>query len=113
MILGRSTVQWTALITAGGALAQVVIVNAVPNIDATLVATIIGALVTFLGVFIAFLANTQTTPISDPILAAGTTVSVKDTADKVVIAPTPPGPTGIDTTAGPTYTTPDDDGVVG
>lgn len=96
MILGRSTPQWVGLITAAGALAQVIIVQVVPNVDATLVATIIGSVVAFLGVFIAFLANTQTTPIKDPILAAGTTVTVKDTSDTVVIAPTPPGPTGVE-----------------
>jgi len=96
LVLGRSTVQWTSLITAAGGLAQLLIVQLVPNLDPILVATLIGALITFLGVFVAFLANTQTTPIHDPILAAGTTVSVKDSEDKVVIASTPPGPTGVE-----------------
>lgn len=96
MILGRSTVQWTALITAAGALAQVAIVNVVPDVDATLVATLIGSAIAFLTVFIAFLANTQTTPIQDPILPAGTTVSVQNTEDKVLIEATPPGPVGVE-----------------
>lgn len=96
MILGRSTVQWTALITAAGALAQVVIVNLVPDVDSTLVATLIGSAIAFLTVFIAFLANTATTPVDDPILKSGTVVRVKDSADTVVVQPTPPGPTGVD-----------------
>lgn len=96
MILGRSTVQWTALITAAGGLVQLLIVTLLPDVDATMVATLIGAVITFLGVFIAFLANTATTPISDPILKAGTSVRVQDTDDHVVIQPTPPGPTGHD-----------------
>lgn len=96
MILGRSTVQWTALITSAGALAQVLIVQLVPDVDSTLVATLIGSVAAFLGVFIAFLANTRTTPISDPILEAGTTVRVLNSEDSVVIQPSPPGPTGIE-----------------
>lgn len=95
MILGRSTVQWTALITAAGGLIQLLAVT-VAHLDATLVATITGAAITFLGVFIAFLANTQTTPIKDPILPSGTTVSVQGTEDKVLIQPTPPGPQGVE-----------------
>lgn len=95
MLLGRSTVQWTALIVAGAGLAQVLTVT-LTTLDPTVVATILGAATAFLSVFIAFLANTQTTPIHDPILAAGTTVSVKDSEDKVVIATSPPGPTGVE-----------------
>ena len=101
MILGRSTVQWTALITALGGLAQLLAVQFVPGVDPTAVATVIGAVVTFLGVFIAFLANTQTTPISDPVLQAGTSVRVQGTTDTVTIQPTPPGPTGGDQNAQP------------
>jgi hypothetical protein len=71
MILGRSTVQWTALIVAAGGLVQLLAVT-VAHLDAILVSTIVGAVSTFLGVFIAFLANTQTTPIKDPVLPAGT-----------------------------------------
>lgn len=93
MILGRSTVQWVSLITAAGGLAQILLVTAL-NMDAVLVATIIGAVTAFLGTFVAFLANTQTTPISDPVLKSGTSVTVEGTQDKVLIAPTPPGPTG-------------------
>lgn len=95
MILGRSTVQWTALFTALGGLAQLLIVQFL-EVDPTTVATIIGAVVAFLGTFIAFLANTETTPVRDPILPTGTIVRVKDTADTVTIAPTPPGPSGND-----------------
>jgi hypothetical protein len=114
--LGRSTVQWTALISAGGGLAQVLIVTIVPDVDAVLVATLIGSTVAFLGVVIAFLANTQTTPTSDPRLEVGSEVAVLShgqlTGDKVVVAPTPPGPVGIDATGetrtagSPTFTGP-------
>ena len=60
-----------------------------------------------------FVTQRQVTPTSNPTLPTGSIVNVQGTEDKVEIAPTPPGPTGIDTAAGPTYTTPDDDGVVG
>ena len=95
MILGRSTVQWTALITASAGLTQVLAVT-LTELDPTVVATILGAGTAFLSVFIAFLANTQTTPISDPILKEGTVVSVQDSEDKVVIEKSPPGPTGVE-----------------
>ena len=101
MILGRSTVQWTALITALGGLVQLLVVQFVAGADPTVIATIIGAVVAFLGTFIAFLANTATTPTSDPRLQVDTEVSVIDrdgnlTSDKVVIKPSPPGPVGYD-----------------
>lgn len=99
MILGRSTVQWVSLITATAGLIQVV-GPALFGLDAGLLGVVLGALVAFLGVFVAFLANTATTPIADPRLSSGTIVTVlndagKVTEDKVVIAPTPPGPQGI------------------
>jgi hypothetical protein len=90
MILGRSTVQWTSLITAAGGLAQVLIVLLVTGIDPVLVATIIGSVIAFLGVFVAFLANTQTTPIHDPVLPGGTTGKVQDSEETFTV---PPGPT--------------------
>jgi hypothetical protein len=96
MILGRSTPQWLGLITSAGSLAQLLIVQLVPDLDPVIVATIIGAVGTFLGAFIAFLANTATTPVSDPILPAGTSVKVEGTQDTVVVQPTPPGPAGVE-----------------
>lgn len=96
MILGRSTPQWVGLITSAGGFLQVVLVHLVPGLDPVVLATVIGASVVFLGGFIAFLANTATTPISDPILAAGTSVQVKDSEDRVIIAKTPPGPSGVE-----------------
>lgn len=36
------------------------------------------------------------TSTAAPTLATGTTVSVKDSEDKVLIQPTPPGPTGVE-----------------
>ena len=102
MILGRSTVQWTALITAAGGLVQI-LATLLTTLDPAVLAVVIGAIITFLGVFIAFLANTATTPIDDPRLKAGVVVSVLDTlgkltGDKVRIEETPPGPAGIDAT---------------
>lgn len=94
MILGRSTPQWLGLITAAGSLAQVLTVQFVPGADPVVVATVVGAVGLFLGAFIAFLANTATTPIGDPILPADTVVRVQGTKDTVTIQPTPPGPTG-------------------
>ena len=100
MILGRSTVQWTALISAAAGLAQVLAVT-LTTLDPAVVATILGAATLFLGSFIAFLANTATTPIDDARLKAGTEVAVLSaagqlTGDTVTIAPTPPGPKGHD-----------------
>ena len=78
MILGRNTVQWMSLITAAGGLAQLFAVMF--GYDPVLVATIIGGLVTFLGVFVAFVANTSTTPTKDPVLREGTNVTVTNAA---------------------------------
>lgn len=98
MILGRSTPQWLSLLSSAAGLATVLLVN-VAHMDAVLVATVLGSLTTFLGGFLAFLANTATTPVKDPILPTGTEVTVQGTEDKVIIAATPPGPAGVN--AGP------------
>ncbi len=93
MILGRSTVQWTALITAAGGLLQLLTVTLLPGMDPVVVATVVGAVVMFLGVFIAFLANTSTTPTGDPQLKAGTMVRITDDAGTMIghePVPTPP-----------------------
>lgn len=101
MILGRSTPQWLGLITAAGSLAQVLIVQFLPGADPVVVATVIGAIGLFLGAFIAFLANTSTTPSDDPQLKAGTPIRVTDDNGAIighVTTPTPPtmpgGPAG-------------------
>lgn len=98
MILGRSTVQWTALIATTLSFVQIVIQLALPawSDEAAIVLPALGIL---LGGYIAFLANTQTTPTSDPRLPAGAVVTVLDdkgkaTPDTVEIQPTPPGPVG-------------------
>jgi uncharacterized membrane protein YgaE (UPF0421/DUF939 family) len=78
MILGRSTVQWTALITSTLAFAQIIIQLALPDF-ADEAAIILPALGVLLGIYIAFLANTQTTPTSDPVLPAGTVGKIEDT----------------------------------
>ena len=100
MILGRSTVQWTALIATTLSFVQIVIQLAVPDWSDE-AAIVLPALGILLGGYIAFLSNTQTTPTSDPRLAPGTVVTVTDsagnpTADKVEIQPTPPGPAGFE-----------------
>lgn len=50
------------------------------------------ALELVLGLF----ARQASTPTASPTLASGTEVSVAGSDDRVVIAPTPPGPTGIE-----------------
>ncbi len=95
MFLGRSTVQWTSLFSAAGGLAQILIVTLLPGVDPVIVATIIGAAVVFLGVFIAFLANSATTPSGDPQLKAGTMIRVTDDAGTMIghtPVPQPPQP---------------------
>jgi uncharacterized membrane protein YkvI len=70
MILGRPTNQWIGLVTAAGALVQVLILQLVPDVDAVEVATIIGSVIAFLGVLIAFVANQA------PTVAQGDTINV-------------------------------------
>lgn len=84
MILGRSTVQWMGLISALTGLLQIVLPTLFPDLDARTLAVILGAVASFLGVFIAFLANTSTTPVNDPQLKAGTMVRVTDEAGTVI-----------------------------
>lgn len=84
MWLGRSTIQWTGLITAAVMLAQLLIVNLVPSVDPIQVATVLGAIGGFLNILIAFIANTSTTPVNDPQLKAGTSVRVTDDAGTVI-----------------------------
>ena len=96
MILGRSTVQWVSLITSAGAFAQVLIVQLAPGLDPVVVATLIGSVVAFLGVVIAFIANTNTTPVKDPQLVQGTPVRVTNEEGAIighstVAAPAPEG----------------------
>lgn len=38
----------------------------------------------------------QVTPIANPTLKAGTSVNVEHTSDSVIIAASPPGPTGVE-----------------
>lgn len=84
MFLGRSTVQWTALFASLGGFAQLVIVQAFPEVDPVAVATTIGALIGVLGALIAFIANTSTTPTADPRLPIGTMVQATDPSGTVV-----------------------------
>jgi hypothetical protein len=84
MFLGRSTQQWVGLISAAASTVQVLIVILVPSLDPTQVAVVLGAVTAFLGVLVAFIANTYTTPVNDPQLKAGTMVRVTDDVGTVV-----------------------------
>ncbi len=75
MILGRSTAQWSGLLTALTGFLTIVIPVLFPNIDNSQLNYLLGATVIFLGVFIAFLANTSLTPVGDPRLAIGQVVN--------------------------------------
>ena len=65
MILGRNTLQWMGLINAIAGLA----------IIAGIEAQIVGAFVVVVGAAVALIANTSTTPVSDPRLPVGTAVN--------------------------------------
>ena len=84
MILGRSTVQWMGLISAVAGLLQIVVPLLLPDVDPVTLTVVLGAATAFLGVFIAFLANTSTTPVADPQLKAGTMVRVTDESGTVI-----------------------------
>lgn len=92
MILGRNTQQWLGLITAFTALIQTVTVVLLPDLDPVAMAIILGAVTAFLGVLIAFIANTHTTPVADPQLKAGTMVRVTDESGTVVAHTAVPAP---------------------
>lgn len=84
MFLGRSTVQWTALITGVISAIQTIIAATQPPDVAAQWAVILGAIGTVLGVVIAFLANTQTTPIADPQLKVGTIIRATDASGTII-----------------------------
>ena len=68
-----------------------ILMNAV-NLTPEQLAGIAIAMEVVLGLF----ARHNSTPTADPTLKAGTTVSVQDSDDSVLIQPTPPGPVGMD-----------------
>ena len=84
MFLGRSTVQWTGLISAVVSAFQILIPIWFPGVDPVQIATTLGTIGILLGVLIAFIANTSTTPIGDPQLKAGTMIRVTDAAGTIV-----------------------------
>lgn len=84
LFLGRSTMQWMGLISALAGTIQTIIIVAFPDVDPKVVAVILGSVTGFLGVLIAFIANTSTTPINDPQLKSGTLVRVTDDTGTVV-----------------------------
>jgi hypothetical protein len=88
MILGRNTQQWLGLITAAAAVIQTLVVVLLPDVDPGTVAIVLGSLTGFLGVLIAFIANTYTTPIQDPRLMKGTMIQVTD-EDGIIVGHTP------------------------
>lgn len=105
MFLGRSTVQWTGLISAVVAALQILIPIWFPGVDPVQVATTLGTIGILLGVLIAFIANTSTTPVADPQLKEGTMVRVTDATGTVIghtPVPTPAPPDVVlDATAAP------------
>lgn len=70
MLFGRPTALWVGLITAAASTAQVFVIVLLPDVDPVQVATVIGSLTAFLGVFVAFLAN------GTPTVTAGDSVNV-------------------------------------
>ncbi len=84
MLLGRNTQQWLGLITALFSTVQTIAVVVFPNVDPVALAIISGSVTGFLGVLIAFIAHTSTTPTHDPQLKAGTMVRVTDESGTVV-----------------------------
>jgi uncharacterized membrane protein len=76
------------LISALAGLLQIILPTLFPKIDPVTLTVVLGAITVFLGTFIAFLANTSTTPTSDPQLKAGTMVRVTD-AEGVMIGHAP------------------------
>lgn len=90
MIFGRPINLWLGLVTASLAFIQVLVVTLVPDVDPTVVATILGALGGLLAVVIALIAN------QPPTLAAGDTYHIVTPAGQpnyaATVAP-PPAPT--------------------
>jgi hypothetical protein len=84
MFLGRETQAWLGLITAATALIQTLILALAPNVDPVQVGIVLGAVGTFLGVLIAFIARTSTTPVADPQLKVGTQIRVTDASGTVI-----------------------------
>jgi uncharacterized membrane protein len=84
MLLGRSTVQWVGLISALLATIQTVVLVAFPEVDGEQVALILGAIGSVLGVLVAFIANTSTTPVNDPQLKQGTQIRITDESGTVI-----------------------------
>lgn len=84
MFLGRSTIQWTGLISSLVAGLQIIIPTLLPDVDPAATTTVLGTIGVVLGAIIAFVANTSTTPIADPQLKAGTMVRVTDESGTVV-----------------------------
>jgi hypothetical protein len=78
-----------------------------PEVQAAIISVANAAIV----VVTILLTMRQVTPVANPTLPAGTSVNVQNTEDKVLIAPTPPGPTGIDSTSGGQTFTADDGGI--
>lgn len=72
------------LISAVAGLLQIILPVLVPAVDPVTLTVVLGAATTFFGIFIAFLANTSTTPVNDPQLKEGTMVRVADESGTVI-----------------------------
>lgn len=67
-----------------------------PNLDLATQTLIIAFGNSVIGLGVAVWLNRRTTSVDNPVLAAGTGVAVKGTEDQVIVAPTPPGPVGVE-----------------
>ena len=68
MILGRPTNLWNGLVVAAVSLVSIIAMQAIPDIDAEVVATVGAAVTLFLGTVIALIANgTPVVNQGDPV----------------------------------------------
>lgn len=90
MILGRPTNLWLGLVTATLGFVQIVAINLLPDVDPTVIATVLGALGLLLGAAISLIAN------QPPTLSAGDTYHIVTPTGQpnyeATVAP-PPAPT--------------------
>jgi hypothetical protein len=84
VILGRNTVGWMAVVTAG--------INLVGLVFPGIQPAVLQGLSVLAAAIIALLANTSTTPTADPQLKQGTMVRVTDDTGTVIGHTPVPGP---------------------
>jgi hypothetical protein len=81
------------LVTTGIALAAVLWPDRLtPELQAVIIAFGNAVILTGASIW----AASRSTPVANPTLKAGTSVNVQDSSDSVIIAPSPPGPQGVE-----------------